>query len=253
MRRGIPGLEGTDTGIKRHDVCRLVFTGNLSLFLVDPDERPLLQQPVICKLAIAAHHTLYIWPVVVCLAVLMVKRRVHFASRMVLPWLSWTLAWWRCLIWGPMSAVSAPFLQSAVFPFVVSTSRPRWVPGQLLVSVELAWVEAQTCLAVLDADHDHLLPLLLRAKPETVSRRLSQPFCLYVSVNDKIPSLDCLLDGLIKDVVRNIFHEGPSPIVNAFSPQAPKMVKTRGRVVSFLFGDVFFHDHVIYKPIMSST
>src|SRR6184192_3874425 len=107
-------------------------------------------------------------------------------------------------------------------------------------------------MAVLNSDGDCLLLLLPRAEPEMVPGRLSERLCLGVSVDDKIPSLDCLLDGLIEDVVRNILHEGPSPIVNAFSPQAPKIAKSKGCVAPFLSGDIFFHDHVIYKPIISS-
>src|SRR4051812_44030765 len=83
---------------------------------------------------------------------------------------------------------------------------------------------------------------------------LPKHFYLDILMNDKIPSLNCLLDSFVENVVRNTLHEGPSTIVDTFSPQALKMVKPRGFVAPFPFirGDILFNYHVVYKPIMSA-
>ena len=67
--------------------------------------------------------------------------------------------------------------------------------------VEFIWIKLQILLAVLNSDGDYLLLLLPQAEPEMVLGRLSEHLCLGVSVNDKIPSLDYLLDGLIEEGV----------------------------------------------------
>ena len=83
---------------------------------------------------------------------------------------------------------------------------------------------------------------------------LPKLFCLLISVNDKSPSLNGLLNSFVEDVVRNTLHEGPSPILDTFLPQAPKMFMSGGFVapIPFIHGDILFNYHVVYKSIMLS-
>ena len=128
MRRGVPGLEGTNTWVERAD--HLVFVGQLLFSLINPDECPLSKPPVIYELAVVAYDSLLVGPAIVRFAVLMMEWMVNlavFPSWVISSWLLGLLELSRLLVLLRLVVVLLSILQSTILLFVIQMPGARWI------------------------------------------------------------------------------------------------------------------------------
>src|SRR3954462_5481965 len=72
--------------------------------------------------------------------------------------------------------------------------------------------------------------------------------CLNVPLNDKLARLNCLLQGLVKNVIWDIGYKRPCPII---SPLMPQIAKTRevSALIPILVPE-FRDNHIVHESII---